>query len=218
MNKIKIILVDDHEIVRNGIKSLLILNNEINIIGEASDGEELFNILKTAKPDIIILDIEMPGLSGLEIAAILDESHPEIKKILLSANINEENIRLAVEAGVLGILPKNCSHKDLIQAIESSIRGEAYYNNFVTDLLIKNYLNRNTISKKFSSQTTELSHREIEVIKCFADGMIYKEIADKLNISPRTVESHKVNILSKLQLNSIIDIVKYAIKNNLVEI
>lgn len=219
MDKIKIVLVDDHEIVRDGVKALLSLNKKVDIIGEASCSDDFFELLKSNTPNIVILDIEMPGISGLEIAKILEERHPEIRKILLSANIDEANISKAIENGVLGILPKNCSHNDLSSAIDKACAGEAYYNKFVTDILIKNYIKRNTLGKKYEQNLAiELSEREIEVIRCFADGLIYKEIAEKLCISPRTVESHKVNILQKLNLNTIIDLVKYAIKNDIVKL
>lgn len=219
MNKVTVIIVDDHEIVREGIKLLLSTNKTVKVIGEASNDKEFFDLLKVENPDVVILDIEMPGMDGLQISEILEDDYPQIKKILLSANIDETTIPIAIDKGVLGILPKNCSHNDLNSAIEKANKGEPYYNRYVTDLLIKSYVDKSNIGNKFEKKSkVELSEREVEVIKCFSDGMIYKEIADQLNISPRTVESHKNNILKKLELNTVIDLVKYAIKNEIVSL
>ena len=198
---------------------LLMPEKMIEVIGEASEGNSFFELLKTAKPDVVVMDIEMPGLSGIEIAYKMEENYPEIKKILLSANINKKSIAEAIDAGVLGILPKNCSRHDFVNAIQKAAIGDAYYNSFVTDLIIKDYVDTSTISSKYKSNNeAKLSKREIEVLCGFAEGLLYKEIASRLEISPRTVESHKLNILHKLRLNTIIDLVKYAIKNNIVSI
>lgn len=219
MDKIKIILVDDHDIIRDGIKALLILSKDIEVIGEAGNSEELFELLKETKPDVLILDIELPTLSGLEIANIIQENFSDIKTLILSAKNDENTIFEAINAGVLGILPKTVKSKELTDAIYKVNSGEQFYSDYIADLMIKSYINKSKISKKFEEKKeAELSAREIEVIRCFTDGMIYKEIADKLNISVRTVESHKLNILKKLELKTIIDLVKYAIKNNIVEL
>lgn len=215
---IKLMLVDDHELVRTGFKSLLMLEKDIELIGEAYDSVSFFQLLVNQNPDVVVLDIEMPGLSGIEIAYKLEEEYPQIKKILLSANITKKSIAEAIDAGVLGILPKTCTKDEFIAAIRKAYIGDAYYNSFVADLIIKDYVNTSVIPSRYENKDAKLSDRELEVIRCFAEGMIYKEIADKLSISPRTVESHKLNILQKLGLNTIIDLVKYAIKNNIVSI
>lgn len=218
-NIINIVLLDDHELVRQGFKMLLMPEKMIEVIGEASEGNSFFELLKIAKPDVVVMDIEMPGLSGIEIAYKMEVDYPQIKKILLSANINKKSIAEAIDAGVLGILPKNCSRHDFVSAIQKAAIGDAYYNSFVTDLIIRDYVNTSTIPSKYEgSSDAKLSEREIEVVRAFAEGLLYKEIADRLEISPRTVESHKLNILQKLKLNTIIDLVKYAIKNNIVSI
>lgn len=219
MEKIKTILVDDHKIIRDGLKALLFKQKRIIVVGEAYDAEELFALLQEKQPDVVIIDIELPTLSGIEISRILENDFPEIKKIILSANITEGIIPELIEYGVLGILSKSCSADDFINSIEKAYDGQHFYNDYVANLILKSFINKNNIPSKFNKpQAVEISEREVEVIKCFAEGMIYKEIADMLNISIRTVESHKVNILRKLKLNTVIDIVKYAIKNNIVSI
>lgn len=217
MNLIKIYLVDDHTVVREGIKSLLSFYPEFLIEGEASCWEELHTLLLKKIPDVVILDIEMPGLNGLEISELLQDSHPQLKKIILSAHVDSDTIYRAVNAGVLSILPKNSTEEDLSTAIKKAIAGEEYYTHHVTQMIIKNYINKNSLGTVYNARPEiQLTDREIEIITGFSDGLSYKEIGARLEISPRTVESHKLNIMDKLGLYTIIDIVKYAIKNNII--
>ncbi|HNQ68803.1 MAG TPA: response regulator transcription factor [Bacteroidales bacterium] len=219
MNKKKVIIVDDHAIVRNGIKVLLSVFNDIKVINTASNYSELENQISTELPDIILLDIEMPEMDGISIAAILQDKYPEIKKIILSAQITEQNISDAIEAGVLALLPKDTDEDELYLAICKAYVGDHYYSNFVQELVLKNYLSNHKKDTDNNQKDVEsLSSREIEIIQEFGNGLSYKEIADKLFISPRTVESHKNRILEKLNLNTIIDLVKYGIKNDLIKI
>ena len=215
----RIIIVDDHAIVRNGIKAILSFFKDISVIETASNFTELEDHIKNELPDVIILDIEMPEMDGITIAGILQDKYPEIKKIILSAHITDENIYDAVEAGVLAILPKDSNEDELHLAICKAYNGDHYYSNFVQELVLKNYLTNHKKDNKSSQQDTDcLSEREMEIIKAFGDGLSYKEIADKLFISPRTVESHKNRILEKLKLHTIIDLVKFGIKNNIINI
>lgn len=219
MDTIKMILVDDHDIVREGLKALLTGNRKISVTGEAGSSEELFSLLETQKPDVLVLDIQLPTLSGIEIARIIQKDFPDIRTLILSAEINENTIADAMDAGVLGILPKHSSRSDFIAAATKVAAGEQFYSDFVTGLILKNYLRHKPISDKYSKASeVELSDREIEIIRCFSDGLSYKQIADKLFISERTVESHKVNIMRKTGLRTIIDLVKFAIKNKIAEL
>jgi DNA-binding NarL/FixJ family response regulator len=219
MKQTKIYLADDHTVVREAIKTLLSFYPEFLICGEASGWHELEPLIRNKVPDLIILDIEMPGLNGLEISELLQHSYPQIRKIILSAHVDSETIYQAVNAGVLSILPKNSTEDELSTAIHKAIEGEEYYTHHVAQMLIKNYINKNTIGSTYTAKPNiQLSDREIEIITGFSDGLSYKEIGAKLEISPRTVESHKLNIMDKLGLHTIIDIVKFAIKNNIISI
>ncbi len=219
MEKKKIIIVDDHAIVRQGIKALLSFFDDILIIGDVASYDELEKLLLSDLPDILLLDIEIPDKDGIEIAKIMQEKYPEIKKIILSAYINSDNISDAVEAGVVSILPKDSNEDELYLAINKAFEGEHHYSNYVSDIILKNYLKKENISDNYENTLIEaLSEREIEIIKAFGEGLSYKEIGNKLNISPRTVESHKSRILTKLELHTIIDLVKFGIKNNLIEL
>ncbi len=217
MKKIQIIIVDDHAIVRDGIKSILSFYKDVQVIGLAANFDELSALLDTQTVDVVLLDIEMPGKSGLEIAAFLEENSPEIKKIIMSAFINYDNILSAIDAGVLAIMPKDINEDELYFAIKKAVAGEHHYSSYVNSLIVKNYVQKDKIPPKYQEKNTvQLSEREIEVIQAFSDGLSYKEIAERLFISPRTVESHKNRILNKLSLFTIIDLVKYGIKNDLV--
>ena len=214
MERIKVILVDDHQIVRDGIKSLITDDPNINIITEASSAEELRDKLETYRPDVILMDINLPDATGIELTKELKESKPEIKVLILSMHMGEDFIVNAIEAGAKGYLPKTTSKKELILAINTISKGEDYFNESISNILIKSYVKRAQTPKKEEEKIIDLTRREKEIITLFALGMSNKEIADKLFISIRTVESHKNNIMNKLELKSTVDLVKFALKNN----
>jgi DNA-binding NarL/FixJ family response regulator len=216
MTKIKIILVDDHHIVRDGIKSILQKEDDIDVIAEASDWSELSQILENCKPDIILMDISLPGKSGIEITKELNQSMPEIKVLILSMYINDEFIMKAVNSGACGYLPKNTSRKELLTAVRSIIKDGVYYNSAVSDIIMKNLVKG--VKQEVKPVEDVLTKREIEILKLVVEGLANKEIADKLFISSRTVESHKNHIMQKLDLKSQVDLVKFAIRNNIVEL
>lgn len=217
MEKIKLILVDDHQLVRTGIANLLAGEVGFEIIGEASDAKDLFELLKKSQPDITVLDIALPGMSGIEITKKLHNEYPGIRILILSMHTSEEFIFNAINSGARGYLPKNTSRKELIEAIYAIHRGEEFFAESISNVILKSYI------KKAKSDSTEdenneslLSKREIEVLKLFAEGMTNQEIADKLFISIRTVESHKNHIMARLELKTTVDLVKFAIRNNIV--
>ncbi len=221
MEKIKIILVDDHRLVRAGIKSLLDDNEMIEILGEAQDGKELFEMLKTQLPDVILMDISLPGQSGLELTRQLSAStqFAGIKVLILSMFTQEEFIFNAIQSGAKGYLPKNTTKKELLDAIFTVFNGEEFYAQQISGIILKSYIkkaqNQEDDSKKKEEQ---LSKREIEILKLFAEGTSNQEIADKLFISVRTVESHKNHIMQKLELKNTVDLVKFAIKNKIIDL
>ncbi len=218
MEKIKIILVDDHQVVRDGIAASLLLYDNIEVLTEASNGKELFSKLETYIPDIIILDIVMPDLSGIEICRILKKDYPELKVIIFTGNENQESIFEALKAGADAFLPKETQREELVNTIYSVNRGENYISNSISNTLIIDYIKNEKGSGKYSKRDITLSEREMGVLKLIADGLQYKIIADELCISPKTVEKHKRNILNKLNLESSVDLVKYAIKNKIIDL
>jgi len=215
MSKIKIILVDDHQIVRDGIKSLLSGNDRIQIIGEAENAEIFFEILEAQIPDVVLLDISLPTLSGIEIAKILNSDFPQIKILMLSMYSSEDFIFNALKAGIHGYLPKNTTQKELLLAIDTVYNGEEYFSKNIADTILKSYVN-SAKQKNEQSNLDRLTNREREILQYIIEGDNNTKISEVLNISIRTVETHKTNIMKKLNLNSAVDLIKFAIKNNLI--
>lgn len=216
MEPIKIVIVDDHKIIRDGIRSLLLGNSEIQIIGEASHGYLLFDLLKKICPDIILMDISMPRISGIEVTRIVKKDHPEIKILILTANTDEQTLISSVKAGASGFLSKDISKEELSEAILTVKAGSPYYGKTISGLVQKALLENYEL--KSESVSEQISDREIEIIRLFAEGLSYKQIAERLYISARTVETHKNNIMKKLGLATTVDLVKYAIKNGLTDV
>ena len=219
MKAINIILVDDHQLVRDGIKSLLSDNSNIKIIGEAQSAYEFFDLLKINVPDIVLLDIALPTMSGIEIAKILTTEFPQVKKIMLSMYTSEDFIFNSLKAGINGYLPKNTTREELLKAIYEVHNGNEYFSKNISDTILKSYVK----SAKYGNNITDdklsnLTNREQEILLYVVEGMNNKSIADKLNISIRTVETHKTSIMRKLNLNSTVDLVKFAIKHNIIEL
>ncbi|HAF31278.1 MAG TPA: DNA-binding response regulator [Bacteroidales bacterium] len=214
MEKIKIVLVDDHRMFRDGVKSVLSDEANIELIGELGNGKDLYELLKSKKPDLIITDISMPDISGIEITRFVAENYPEIKVLVLSMHSNEEFITKALSAGANGYLPKDTSMKELLEAINTISRGDNYFNKEISDTILKSIINKSKSSIE-SARSESLTKREKEIVNHVVDGFTNKEIAEKLFISIRTVDSHKNNIMQKLKLKSSVELVKYAIKNKL---
>ncbi len=215
MSKIQIVIVDDHRIVRQGLKSLLIGCTDIKIMKSVGTAKELFLCLKQRVPDIIILDIGLPDMSGLDVLKKLFKDKVDVKVIMLSALSTEENISNAVVSGASGFLPKDTSRDEFVNAIKIVHSGDVYFGRSISNIIYKSYV---AGLKSQETDETELTGREIEVVKLICDGLIYKEIAENLKISIRTVETHKNNIFEKLQINNSIELVKYAIINKIIKI
>lgn len=213
----KIIVVDDHKIVRDGIRAMLIGNKAFSVVADVASGKELMKSLEESKPDTIILDLGMPDMDGVEITTILKQKYPDIKILILTANTTEENIVATIRAGANGFLSKESSRDEFIKALKYIARGEDYYGESISNIIYKSYASiiKGDYEKK---EDGVLSERELDVMKAFSEGLSFKKIADKLNISARTVETHRNNILQKLELNNTIEMVKYAIKSGIVKL
>jgi len=212
-------LVDDHRLVRDGIKALLSHTVDLEIVGEASDGIELFEKLPSLRPDIVIMDISLPGRSGIEITKQICQEYPEIKVLILSMYNSEDFIFNSIKAGAKGYLPKNITRNELLEAIYAIESGEEFFSESVSKIMVKSYVKRATDAEKVQEKPDEiLTSRELEILKLYAEGFINKEIGDKLDISIRTVETHKNHIMRKLGLKSTVEMVKFAIRNKIVEL
>ncbi|MGE5383252.1 MAG: response regulator [Omnitrophica WOR_2 bacterium] len=210
---IKLFLVDDHTIVRDGIKALLADHPDFLIIGEAQSGDILLELLKQNKPDIILMDIALPGKSGIVLCRLIKELYPDIRILFLSMYTTEEFAVNAVQAGASGYLPKNISQAELLLAIRTIYAGEDYFSKVISDILLKHYL-QTTKASQVNTQSEPLSKRENEILTLIAEGLSNTEISERLFISTRTVESHKNHIMQKLKLKTPMDLIKVALKNN----
>ena len=170
-------------------------------------------------PDLIALDISLPDISGIEITRKLSESFPNIKVLILSMYTNEDFIMNAFKAGAKGYLPKNAKREELLEAIHAIYSGDEYYSEFISGIMLKSFIRKSkNPGEETEKKDSKLTSRETEILKLSAEGDSNQDIADKLNISIRTVESHKNHIMQKLELRSTTDMIKYAIKNNIIEI
>ncbi len=218
MPSIKIILTEDHQLLRDGIKALIASDN-IEIIGEASNGAELWKLMESMSPDIILMDISLPDVSGIELTRTLSERFPEVKVLILSMFTDESFINQAIKAGAKGYLHKNTTREEMLIAIDTVYSGSEFYSDNISKIILKNYIDKaKKNGEDFSNPHEILSKREIEILKMFAEGFINKEIADRLFISIRTVESHKNHIMQKLNLKTQVELVKYSIRHNLINI
>ena len=218
MPPIKIILTEDHQILRDGVKALIASEN-IVITGEAASGAELWKLLETETPDIIFMDISLPDTSGIELTRRISEQYPTVKVLILSMYTDESFINQSIKSGAKGYLHKNTTREEMLSAIETVYSGNDYYSDNISKVILKSYIEKAKLNTDESLDPNEiLSKREIEILRMFAEGYINKEIADKLFISIRTVESHKNHIMQKLSLKTQVELVKYAIKHNLINI
>jgi DNA-binding NarL/FixJ family response regulator len=212
---IRILVADDHDIIREGIKSLL-RNHErdYKVIGEAVDGEEVVQEVEKHKPDVLLLDISMPKKSGLDIIEQIKYLSPKTKVIIVSVHRTNIYITKAFKLGVKGYLHKENVIEDLLSALRSVARGDVYISPKVSQYMVEKVMQQGTKPKARQDLLTE---RENDVLRLIVDGKTAKQIAEILFISPRTVENYKNNLLKKLGFHKTSDLIKYAVKNNIVE-
>ncbi len=214
---IKVAVVDDHKIVRDGIKAILLGNKKIKFVFDTDNGSILLDLIKNNPIDVLLLDLSLPDIPGINLIQPILRSFPNIKILILTACMDEEIICECVKLGILGFLNKDVSAEELIEAIEEVYSGEPYFGQKISNIIYKSYTEK---VKEFSSLPLKpnISEREKEIISLLSEGLSFKEIANKLFISPRTVENHKNNILLKLKLKNSIELIRYAIKNKIIEI
>jgi DNA-binding NarL/FixJ family response regulator len=215
--KIRIFLVDDHQIVRDGIKALLLESTDISIVGEASNGKELLSNVENAKPDIILMDISLPDISGIELTRQAIHLLPDVKVIILSMYTQEDFITNAIAAGAKGYLPKNTTQQEMHAAVNAVFEGNEFYSATVSKIIFDSYVSTTRKAKEAETDREEetLSSRERQILKLCIEGQTNQEIADSLFISIRTVESHKNHIMQKLGVKNTVELVKYAIRKNI---
>lgn len=212
---IKLLLVDDHKIIRDGIKALFKGNDNIEIIGECNDGSEVLGFLKGNKVDVILMDINMPAQNGIDTTKQIVDEFPDMKIIALTMHNEEGHISKMVKAGAVGYVLKNTDKAELVSAVTKVSEGGNYFNADLAEIMMSKYMKDSPpVNKKTSLVSVDdLTNREIQILKLIAEEYTNNEIAAKLFISPRTVDTHRQNILQKLGVRNTAGLVRFAIQN-----
>jgi len=211
MEGIKVVLADDHVVVRNGIKMLLESAGEIQVIGEASNGQEALEVVNQLQPDVLIIDIRMPIMNGLEATSKLGSYSDKTKALILSMHNDEEYVLQAMDSGASGYLLKDTSKEEFIKAIHSVNQGGKYFSGDISNILVNSYLNVKSNKQRKSSDNVkqyDLTKREKEILNLIVQGINNKDIADQLGKSVRTIETHRFNIMKKLNVNNVVELIK----------
>jgi DNA-binding NarL/FixJ family response regulator len=217
--KLRILIADDHEVVRRGLCALLQAHDGWEICGEASDGREAVAKAAQLKPDVVILDVGMPNLNGLAATRQLTQQDPHYKVIVLTITDSDQVIREALDAGARGFVLKSDAARYLVSAVEALQRNRMFFTPRVNDMVLAGFLDRGrTASSNEPPRLPKLTAREREVIQLLAEGKSSKEVACVLNLSTKTAETHRSNIMRKLGFHSIRDLVVYAVKNNIIQV
>jgi DNA-binding NarL/FixJ family response regulator len=211
--KLRIVLVDDHVLVRAGIKSLIEKISGLEVVGEANDGREAIHLVKEHHPNMVLMDIAMSGLNGLESTARIIKEFPEIRVIILSMHTNEEYVLQALRAGASGYLLKDAATIELELAIQAVSNDETYLSPSISKKVINNYLEKGGTT---DSSLEQLTPRQREILQLIAEGKSTKEIAFLLNVSPKTVEAHRAQLMDRLDIHDIAGLIKYAVRMGLI--
>lgn len=210
-----VLLADDHEIVREGLRSMLQTQEDIRVIGEAENGRQILKMIRQNKPDLVIMDIAMPDLNGIDATKAVREEFSDVRVIALSMHSDKRFVLGMLKAGASGYLLKECAFQELITAVRSVLSGGVYISPKIAFHLVSDYVQ---MADESSSLIEVLSGREREVLQLIAEGKTTKEIAGSLNISIKTVETRRKGIMDKLEMRSIADLVKFAIREGLTEV
>ncbi len=213
--KLSIVLADDHTILREGLRALLTADSSFEIVGEARDGREAVRCIEKLGPDLLLMDLSMPRMSGMDAIREIKKRYPETKIIALTVHKTEEYLLTTLQAGADGYVLKDATHDELIMAIKNVMGGKSYLSPGVSEKVIEGYLEGKEITRSRSSWET-LSQREREVLKLIAEGYKNKEIAEDLCISLKTVEKHRANLMKKLDLHNAAALTVYAMEKGLV--
>jgi DNA-binding NarL/FixJ family response regulator len=213
---IDILLVDDHKILREGIRTLLEKQPKLKVVAEAGSGKEALQLLGKIRPDIVIMDISMSDLDGIEATRKTIKLNPAAKVIMLSMHSEKHFIIEAFQAGAMGYLLKDCALEELVSAIDIIMENKKYISPSITDIIINSSVSNSDNVKPENHQIAELSEREHEVLQLLCDGKNTKETAVELGVCAKTVETHRTNIMNKLNIHNMADLVKYAIRKKLI--
>lgn len=215
MNKVRILIADDHGIVRKGLRLQLEQHEEFQVIGEAADGREAVRLAEELSPDVIIMDIAMPNLNGIQATTQLVKKNPNLGVIMLSMHSDESYLTRTLTAGAKGYLLKDSADQDLYRAVQSVSEGKPFFSPSIAKTLLEDYM-RQLQQRGLQDSYDLLTDREKEILQLLAEGKSNKEVAGQLNLSPSTVETHRTRIMQKLDLHSSADIVLYAVRKKII--
>ncbi|OGQ97754.1 MAG: hypothetical protein A2521_02310 [Deltaproteobacteria bacterium RIFOXYD12_FULL_57_12] len=217
MEKIRIVIADDHAVVREGLKELLNNQSDLEVIGEAEDGQRALEIAKRLKPDVLLLDIAMPVLNGLEVVRLLKEAEPRVQIVILSMFLKEAYVYQALSAGVLGYMLKTASGAEVIKAVRAAACNKFYLSPEINHEVIRKYLEKGSAAPSDNARYNLLSDREQQIFRLVVEGNSTRRIAEMLYLSPKTVEKHRANISKKLGMNDPLAMMRYAIKIGVID-
>ena len=214
---IRVVVVDDHTLMRQGLVGLLDEDPYLVVVGQAGDASTALNVIEATKPDVVLMDVGLPGVSGLELTARVKRSVPDTQVLVVTMYEREDYLFEALRAGASGYVLKGADIKDLLNAVRTVARGETYVYQSLTGKLVADYLSR--IADGADSNSYEgLSERERQVLTLIAEGLTTTQIADKLYLSPHTVQTHRDHVMTKLNLHSSVALTKYAIRKGLIKL
>jgi DNA-binding NarL/FixJ family response regulator len=213
MRTLRVILADDHTLVRAGLRSLVEQLKDVTVVAEANNGHEVLSLTATHHPDVVLMDITMPGMNGFEAALRLKKDHPQVKIIILSMHASEEYVLQALRAGVSGYLVKDSAPLELGLALQSVARGETYLSPPISRQVVDNYMLR---VGQGDQPLAHLTARQREILQLIAEGGSTKEIARKLNVSVKTVETHRAQLMERLDIHDVAGLVRFAVRHGLV--
>ena len=217
MQKIRVLVVDDHTIVRDGICALLALAGDIEVVGEAANGSEALRMVKELEPDVVLMDMAMPIMGGLEATRRICKEFPRTRVLVLTQYDDKEYVFPVIEAGASGFISKAAASSELASGIRAVYHGDSYLTPSVAKFLVEDY--QRGIAERISRDPYEqLTDRERDVLKLVAEGFTTHEIADLLKVTPKTVEGHKTNLMAKLDIHNRIELVKYALRKGIISI
>ena len=216
MQKIKVLVVDDHTIVRDGICTLLALAGDIEVVGEAANGSEALKMVKELEPNVVLMDIAMPIMDGLEATRRICKEFPRTRVLVLTQYDDKEYVFPVIEAGACGFISKAAASSELTAGIRAIYHGDSYLSPSATRFLVENYQHGD--GRVSHDPYKQLTDRERDVLKLVAEGYTTQEIADMLGVSPKTVEGHRTNLMDKLGIHNRTELVKYALRKGIISI